>query len=150
MNELSSVSSFYGSDVNRDWSSRNTANHFKDVISRKFFNLSFIHSRLSQGKRIYFNLFSEIATVVKLLLVMLAAIASSKRSFSASRRIKNYLRSTMTQKRLNNLMLLSVYKEDVDNIIIIDIANEFFAGNPHRLWKFRHLSNANLTKSSVV
>ena len=43
--------------------------------------------------------FSETATVlVKLILVMPATNALSKSSYSASRRIKNYLRSTMTQK----------------------------------------------------
>ena len=57
-------------------------------------------------------LFSEIATVVKLILVMPATNALSERSFSALRRIKNYLRSTMTQKRMNNLMVMSVYKEE--------------------------------------
>ena len=43
--------------------------------------------------------FSETATVlVKLILVMPATNALSKSSYSASRRIKNYLKSTMTQK----------------------------------------------------
>ena len=42
---------------------------------------------------------SETATVlVKLILVMPATSALSKSSYSASRRIKNYLKSTMTQK----------------------------------------------------
>ena len=42
---------------------------------------------------------SETATVlVKLILVMPTTNALSKSSYSASRRIKNYLRSTMTQK----------------------------------------------------
>ena len=45
--------------------------------------------------------FSETATctvLVKLTLVMPATNASSERSFSVKKRIKNYLRSTMTQK----------------------------------------------------
>ena len=41
---------------------------------------------------------------------MPATKALSERSYSALRRIKNYLRSTMTQKMMNNLMLMSVYK----------------------------------------
>ena len=54
-------------------------------------------------------LFRETATgLVKLMFVMPATNALSERSFtSALRRINNYLRSTMTQKRL-----MSVYKED--------------------------------------
>ena len=62
-------------------------------------------------------LFSEVATVLKLTLVMPATNALSEMSFSALRRIKNYLyRSTMTQKRMN--------KEDADNLNLIDVANE--------------------------
>lgn len=54
--------------------------------------------------------FSEVFTVMKLLLLMPASNATSERSFSALRRIKTYLRSTMTQQRLNNLMVLHVHK----------------------------------------
>ena len=52
--------------------------------------------------------FNETATVlVKLILVMPATNALSERSYSALRRIKNYLRSTMTQEWMN--------KEDADS-----------------------------------
>ena len=33
----------------------------------------------------------------------------------------------MTQKRMNNLMLIvSVYKEDADNLNLLDVANDFY------------------------
>ena len=71
---------------------------------------------------------------------MPATNALSESSFSALRRIKNYLRSTMTQKRMNNLMLMSVYnREDEDNLTLIDVT-----GNSHRLSKFGHFSEADL------
>lgn len=41
-------------------------------------------------------------------------------------------------------MLMSVYKEDVDNVDLIDVANEFVAGNPHWLSKFWHFSEADV------
>ena len=44
---------------------------------------------------------------------------------TALRRTKTWIRTTMTQKRLNNCMLLHVHKEKVDNLNIIDIANDF-------------------------
>ena len=56
------------------------------------------------------SLFSEVCKVVKLILIMPASNATSERSFSALRRVKSYLRSTMCQQRLNNLMVLHVYK----------------------------------------
>ena len=49
---------------------------------------------------------SEIATLLKILMAMPATNAVSERSASALRRIKTYLRTISTQKRLNNLMML--------------------------------------------
>ena len=71
--------------------------------------------------------------------------ASSERSYSGLRRIKNHLTSTMTQKRMNNLMLIvSVYKEDAENLNLLDVANDFHAGGSHRLSKFGHFSEVDL------
>ena len=49
------------------------------------------------------------------------------------------LRAHMTQKRLNNCMLLHVHKK-VDNLNIIDIANEFGYANESRLSTFGKFS----------
>ena len=85
--------------------------------------------------------FRETATgLVKLILVMPATNALSERSFtSALRRINNYLRSTTTQKRL-----MSVYKEDARNLNLIDVANDFYTRNSHRLSKFGRFSEVHL------
>ena len=45
---------------------------------------------------------------MKLVLVMAATNTTSERSFSALHRVKNYLSSTMSKQRLNNLMMLHV------------------------------------------
>ena len=71
-------------------------------------------------------MFSEVETVVNLLLAMPATNATSERSFSALRCIKIYLRTTMVQKRLNHLMVLHAHK----------VVNEFCAGNEYRMSKF--------------
>ena len=78
-------------------------------------------------------LFSEIVTVLKLVLVMPATNATSERSFSALRRLKTYLRSTMTQERLNHLMILHVHKEATDSMDLDTVANEFVSGTEHRV-----------------
>ena len=77
-------------------------------------------------------LLSEIVTIVRLILVMPATNATSERSFSALRRVKTYLRSTMCQARLNNLMLLHVHKEATDKLDLIACANDFVGSNSHR------------------
>lgn len=55
------------------------------------------------------NLLDQVVVVAKLLLVMPATNVTSERSFSAMRRLKTYLRSTMGQERLNNLVILHIH-----------------------------------------
>lgn len=86
------------------------------------------------GKKL--DLFSEVTKVVRLLLVMPASNASSERAFSAMRRVKTYLRSTMTQKRLNHCMILHCHHIKNDCLDLISVANEFVALNDHRKFVF--------------
>lgn len=55
------------------------------------------------------NLVSEVVTLVKLILVLPAANATSD-SFSLLSLIKSYLRSTTGQSHLNHLILVDIYK----------------------------------------
>ena len=79
------------------------------------------------------SLLSEVCKVIKLVLIMPASNATSERSFSALRRVKSYLRSMMDQQRLNNLMVLHVYKDITDKIDLQKIATEFIGDSEHRL-----------------
>ena len=76
--------------------------------------------------------------IFKLLLVMPATNASSERSFSALKRVKTYLRSTMSQKRLNDLMVLHIHQEAVDELDIKAIGNEFIGELELRKRLFGH------------
>ena len=68
--------------------------------------------------------FSSVLTALKLLLVMPATNATSERSYSALRRVKTYLRTTMTQNRLNNLMVLHIHKDSTDSLDLMNIARD--------------------------
>ncbi len=70
--------------------------------------------------------------VVQLILVMPATNATSERSFSALRRIKDYLRATMKQERLNHLLVLHVQKELTDSFDLKDIASDFISGSQNQ------------------
>ena len=70
--------------------------------------------------------------VLKLVLVMPATNATSERSFSTLRRLKTYLRNSMTQQRLNNLMVLHVHKDLTDRLDLASIVNEFIGESEHR------------------
>lgn len=58
-----------------------------------------------------------------LLLVLPATSATSERT---------YLRSTMTQTRLNNLMILHIYKDEVGALNLKSITTEFFSAKESR------------------
>jgi len=58
----------------------------------------------------------EVVSLLKFYLVCSASSASAERSFSQLRRLKSYLRSTMTQRRLNSLLVLSTYTDELDQV----------------------------------
>ena len=96
-------------------------------------SIHFIVSTLSDLSIAQRGAFSEVFTVMKLLLVMPATNATSERSFSALRRVKTYLRSSMGQMRLNNLMVLHVHKDLTDGLDLNEVGN--VVGNKETIWK---------------
>jgi len=69
-------------------------------------------------------------------LVMPATNACSERSFSALRRLKSHLRATMSQQRLNNLLVLHVHKNETDLLKLAEVGNEFVSVGEQRLCMF--------------
>ena len=78
----------------------------------------------------------QVCNVARLLLTLPATNATSERTFSTMRRLKTYLRSTMSQTRLNHVMILSIHKELVSELDLHDIANQFVSGSEPRLRVF--------------
>ena len=74
---------------------------------------------------------SEVCKLASLVLVMPATNASSERFFSALQRVKSYLQATMTQTRLN-IMILHFHKSLTDQMNLVDIGNEFVHESSHR------------------
>ena len=62
--------------------------------------------------------------------------ATGERTFSALPRVKTYLKSTMTQTRMNNFVTLHVHKERTDALDLKEIANKLTARNERRRWVF--------------
>ena len=111
---------FYGDDINEvDLATQLqilSTRFAKDFQPDKPYTLKMVLSflrDLSAGQHVFFK---QACHVARLLIVMPATNAASEQSFSVMRRIKNYLRSTMKQPRLNHLMILNVYKELLDNM----------------------------------
>ena len=72
-------------------------------------------------------LFNQIDRLLHIILTVPVTTSTAERSFSTLRRLKTYLRSTMTQTMLNNLMMLHIHKDRTDKLDICDIAKEFVA-----------------------
>ena len=68
-------------------------------------------SELYQALESSANFYPNIHCVLKVLLTMPVSTASAERSFSTMRRLKTYLRSTMTDKRLTGLALMNIHTD---------------------------------------
>ena len=79
---------------------------------------------------------SEVITICKLILVNPATSTAGERSFSTARRLKTWLRSSMTQEHFSNLTILNSHKDRTDRLSLLDIANEFKERNGNRKRNF--------------
>jgi hypothetical protein len=81
--------------------------------------------------------FPAVSQAIKILLTLPPTTCTIERSFSTLRRVKTWLRSTISQDRLNGLCLLSVHREkvfDKKKQLIDDVVTEF--GKERRRIKF--------------
>ena len=136
--ELSFVKNFYGDDIDPFQLKLHLqilATNFpnESVPSLTIFDIKDYILSLSLRER---ALLSEVCTILELILVLPSTNAVSERSFSAMRRVKTYLRSTMGQERLNNLLTLHVHKDHTDELDLMAVANEFVSHSEHRLSTF--------------
>ena len=83
----------------------------------------------------------QVDRLLRIYLTVPMASATAERSFSALRRLKNYLRTTMTQKRLNHLIVMHIHKERTDQLDLSSIANEFVSFNERRKSYFGSWAN---------
>lgn len=135
--QLDEVLSFYADDVQLQLLQaqlQTFASHFASTDGSVSLGdcLSYLRELSDEHREFY----SELCTIARLLLVLPATNAISERSFSAMRRIKSYLRSTMLQGRLNHLMFLNIHKDLLDGLSLKTTANEFVRGSEHRLSQF--------------
>ena len=62
------------------------------------------------------NLFPAVEQLIRLMLICPVTSCTAERSFSALRRMKTWLRSTMTESRLNSVIICHVNKRLLDDI----------------------------------
>lgn len=76
--------------------------------------------------------YPNVSIAYRILFTVPVTIASAERSFSKLKLLKNYLRSTMSQERLNGLATLCIEKKLLDEIDINSIINDFASRNVRR------------------
>ena len=133
--DLKEVTQFYCEDLEVSMlhvQLQTLATYFKDESEVALQDIITYFKELSPSEC---HIYSEVLTILNLILVNPSTNSISERSFSAMRRIKTYLRSTMGQQRLNNIMVLHIHKDKTDKLSMIDIANKFVCSE-HRLSYF--------------
>lgn len=100
-----------------------------DIASSNISELSEKMSKLPSTTKFMLD---QVIRLIILVKTAPAAAATAERSFSALRRIKTYLRSTMSQKRLTHVMLLHVHKEITASLDLNVIMKEFVARSERR------------------
>ena len=78
------------------------------------------------------QLFPQVKELLILLAVNSASSATAERSFSSLRRLKTWLRTTMTQQRLNSCAVCNIHRTLLDAVDVNAICNEFVLRNDFR------------------
>ena len=94
--------------------------------------MTFIMSDINSSK----TMLCEIPRLLHIALTIPVTSATAERTFSALRRLKTFLRSSMTQPRLNHVMLLHIHKEKID---LTSIAKDFISVSDRRRNFFGHV-----------
>ena len=76
--------------------------------------------------------FPNLVKLLQLSLTIVVSTAECERSFSALKRIKSYLRSTMSTQRASNLTVLSIERELSETLSLDEVINLFAAKDKNR------------------
>ena len=83
------------------------------------------------------NCFPNATIAYRVLLTIHVIVASAERSFSKLKLLKSYLRSTMTQERLNDLAMIALEGDLLEKIDYECIIEEFISKNTQRMTCFK-------------
>ena len=74
--------------------------------------------------------------VCHLIQIFITIPATAEQTFSSLKKLKTFLRSTMTQPQLNALILMYVHRDLTESMDLTDIAGSFVSVNDRRRFYF--------------
>lgn len=116
----------YSTDL--DSSFPNECIHFRShllTLPKEKLPLSIIDMCVSFKKEGFEDIYPYVNIALRMYLCCPVSNCSSERSFSALKRIKSYLRSRMTDERLNSIAILNIESDISKNLDYDDIINEY-------------------------
>jgi hypothetical protein len=97
---------------------------------------------MSASKILHFvkaaDCYPNVSIAYRILLTIPVTVASTERSFSKLKQLKNCLRSTMLQERLNGLAMCSIEKDILDKIDLDAVLEDFASRNARRRFFKKH------------
>ena len=120
--ELDVVCNFFYNDFTReDLEAKLSTLHklYRSVSGEEMPSVDSIKTPLLSLSTYQQTLLSSVGHLFQLLMILPATNATSEKSFSTLRHIKSYMKSTgtMTQARLNHLMILHYYQDMTDSLV---------------------------------
>ena len=83
------------------------------------------------------NCFPNAWIAYRIMLTILVTVASAERSFSKLKLVKSYLRTTMSQERLNGLAMIAIENDMVEKVNYEDLIDDFASKNARRVARFK-------------
>ena len=76
--------------------------------------------------------YPNVLVAYRILLTVPVTVVSAGKSFSKLKLLKNYLRSTMSQERLNGLAMCTIERDILDTIDLNTVLDDFTSRNARR------------------
>jgi hypothetical protein len=102
----------------------------QDLLKKSMSALDIL--KFLKKRRFYLN----VVIAYRILLTIPVTVASAERSFSKLKLLRSYLRSTMTQERLNGLATIALENDVLEQINYEDIIEDFILRNTRRMMLF--------------
>lgn len=132
-NKASHLQSKYSADLEMDFVEEIV--QFKDFIRDKGITSARLLLQFIREKKLQ-DIFPNVDIAFRLYLTFPVTNASGERSFSKLKIVKNRLRSTMGQERLNHLTLMSIESDLVRKLDFSDLVKEFAVKKSRKVGNF--------------